>query len=194
MTTQTLESQPLNAKVAISTPQAIDYAEVVRKCAQRKADNGAQFTSTKGKATLQVAVNNTLYSLLGIAKHDANNNVVQLPDDVFAKAKAAVNAFWHNEARDIVQAAIDNDAKINVRRGVLMTRISAKGELVRSKTDKITAVYAPKAHEVKLCDTFGLTAAKQRMDTMLDNVGKYSREELQAQRNKIALLETALKG
>lgn len=192
MQTHTLESKPQSDKNAMSTPKELDYDAIIRTCAKRKVDNGAQFSSTKGKASLQIAVNNMLYSLLNIAKFDADNKAVSLPLDVFNAGKAAIESFWKNEARDMIEQAIQGDAKINIRRGVLMTRIDSKGNFVRSKTDKITAIHKATAAEYKLCDTFGLTAAKARLDTMLDNVGKYSRDELQTQRNIVIKLEQSI--
>lgn len=193
METKTIASQPPSNSVAISTPHEVNYSEVVRTEAKRKADNGAQFTSTKGKTSLLLAVADNVRSQLGIAKRDEQNRLVPLPDAVFAKCKSAVEAFWHNEARNIVETAIANDAKLTVRRGVLMTRIAKGDKLIRSKTDKITSVYSPAKAEYKLCDTFGLTAAKNRLDFMLDNLSKFTREELNAQRHAIEVLENAVR-
>lgn len=189
---KTLETQAPQNIQAISTPSDIDFDAIVRLCAKRKVDNGAQFSSVKGKASLLSVCIDTTRSQLGIAKRDENNVPVALPQDVFNKLKSAVESFWHNEARSLVERAIREDAHITVRQGVLMSRVSDKGEISRSKTDKITSVYKPKVNEHRLCDTFGLTAAKARLDTMLEQVGKWSRAELEAQRRKIAVLEDSL--
>ena len=195
---KTLESQPQSNIQAMSTPEsstpelAIDYLGTVRRNAKRKVDNGAQFSSTKGKQSLLACVCDDVRSQLGIAKFDGDNKRIALPDAVFQACKQAIDKFWHNDARELVQRAIDNDAKITTRHGVLMSRIGKNDAIIRSKTDKITAVYSPKESEHRLCDTFGLSAAQSRMDTMLDNVGKYSREELAVQKRKIELLELAL--
>lgn len=190
---RTLETQPPSNAAAISTPTGgLNYAEIVRTCAKRKVDNGAQFSSTKGKTSLLNVCIDTVRSQLGISKRDEDGKPVNLPDDVFAEIKLAVNQFWHNEARDLVELAIQKDAQITIRRGVLMSRVNDKGEITRSKTDKITSVYKPATNEHRLCDMFGLTAAKARLDTMLEQVGKWSRAELNAQRAKIAVLEDSI--
>ena len=193
MNTKSLEAIPANAVVAISTPKELDYDSIVRDAAKRKVDNGAQFSSTKGKSSLQIAVNNILYSMLSIPKFDENGKANSLPNDVFQKGKAAIERFWFNEAKSMVDDAIANDAKINIRRGVLMSRVDSKGKIQRTKTDKATFTHVAKAFEHRLCDTVGLVSAQKRLDEMLDNVGKWSREELQTQRNKIIALENALK-
>lgn len=190
--TKTLASQPLTNTVAISTPSELNYNEIVRRNAKRKSDNGAQFSSTKGKTSLLLCVLDDVRSQLGIPKFDENNKRTSLSDDVFQKAKQALESFWHTSAKDMVQRAIDNDARITVREGVLMSRIGKGDKIIRSKTDKLTAVYNPTEKEYKLCDTIGLIAAQNRMDVMLDNVGKWSREELAEQKKKIELLEKAI--
>lgn len=193
MTTKTLETQPPSNTVAVSTPTGgLNYPEIVRTCAKRKVDNGAQFSSTKGKTSLLNVCIDTARSQLNIAKRDADGKPVNLPDDVFQNIKLAVNQFWHNEARELVDKAIAEDAHITIRRGVLMSKVSDKGEVSRSKTDKITSVYKPLKSEHRLCDMFGLSAAKSRLDSMLEQVGKWSRMELDAQRRKIAILEDCL--
>jgi hypothetical protein len=189
---KTLETQAPSNKVAISTPSDIDYNERVKVNAKRKADNGAQFSSTKGKVSLLLCVVDDVRSLLGIAKFDEQNKPNKLPDDIFNKCKESVESFWRNQAVQIANTAIANDAKVTTRHGILMTRIGKGDKLVRSKTDKMVSVYNPQPTEYKLCDTFGLTAAQARMDFMLDNVGKFSREELKAQQHAVELLQSAL--
>ena len=189
---KTLETQAPSNKVAISTPSDIDYNERVKVNAKRKSDNGAQFSSTKGKVSLLLCVVDDVRSLLGIAKFDEQNKPNKLPDDIFNKCKESVESFWRNQAVQIANTAIANDAKVTTRHGILMTRIGKGDKLVRSKTDKMVSVYNPQPTEYKLCDTFGLTAAQARMDFMLDNVGKFSREELKAQQHAVELLQSAL--
>ena len=188
----TLEQQPPSNKAAISTPESIDYIAAVKVNAKRKVDNGAQFSSTKGKVSLLLCVVDDVRSQLGIAKFDADNKPNKLDDVTFNKCKEAVEQFWRNQAIELANTAILNDAKITTRHGILMTRIGKGDKLIRSKTDKIVSVYNPKPNEYRLCDTFGLSSAKARLDMMLDNVGKWSREELKAQQRTIELLELAL--
>jgi hypothetical protein len=192
MKTQTIEAQPKNNTVAISTPSELNFYDTVLRNAHRKAQNGSQFSSTKGKTSLLLCVIDDVRSQLGIAKFDEDNHRTNLPDDIFAQCKKAVESFWHTEATSLVERAIANDAKITVRSGVLMSRKGKADKIVRSKTDRFTSVYAPKASEHKFCDMVGLTAAKSRLDAMLDNVGKWSREELDSQRKWIETLEIAI--
>lgn len=192
METKTLESQSKSNTVAVSTPHELNYVDIVRSCAKRKVDNGAQFSSTKGKTSLLIACIKSAKSQLGIGDKDDNGKFIELPSEIFQNVKKAVESFWHNEAQTLVQRAILNDAHITVRHGILMSRVSDKLEITRSKTDRITSVYKPTNQEFRLCDTFGLTAAKARLDTMLDQVGKWTRAELDAQRRKIEVLEDSL--
>jgi hypothetical protein len=192
MNTQTLEVQALQNKQAVSTPAELNYHGIVKSCAKRKADNGSQFSSTKGKQSLLLVVLDTVRSMSGIAKFTEDGKRTALPDDLFQAAKKAVETFWNCEAQDIVNVAMANDARITVRRGVLMSRIGKGDKIVRSKTDRFTSVYTPEAKEHKLCDLIGLTAAETKLDTMLDQLGKYSREELDTQKRIIEVLRTSV--
>lgn len=194
MNTTTLETQTPSAKAAISTPLVIDYDLAVAKVAERKVDNGAQFSSTKGKTNLLNAVIDYIRSITGQGKFDAEGKKTSLPSEQFESIKSAIERFWHLGAKQMVDNAIKNDARITMRRGVLMSRVDGKSKIIRSKTDRMTMVYVPTKSEHKFADTVGLTAAKQRLDVMLDNVGKWSREELEGQRNKIVILEKAIAG
>ena len=187
----TLATPPQNIQ-AVSTPSTLNYDAIVKQCAARKADNGAQFTSSKGKASLLSVAIDCVRSQLGISKFDENGKRNAIPDDKFKELRQAVDLFWHNEAREIVEQAIAKDARITVRRGVLMSRVNGKGVIIRSKTDKITSVYVPEAKEHKLADMFGHQAAESRLNTMLDNPGRYSREEIQAQRETVEKLAQAI--
>ena len=194
-TKKTLETQAPSNTAAISTPATIDYLAIVKVNAKRKVDNGAQFSSVKGKISLLLCVCDQVGSELTIEKKDNGNGKFTrtLPDDVFAKCKEATETFWRNQAVQIANNAIENDAKVTTRYGILMTRIGKNDALLRTKTDKMISVYSPQTEqEFKLCDTFGLTAANARMDWMLDNVGKYSREELKAQQHVVELLQNAV--
>lgn len=190
----TLETQAPSNKQALSTPKELNYDAIVRRNAKRKVDNGAQFSSTKGKTSLLNCCIDDVRSELGIAKFNADNQRNNIPAEHFEKLKLALDMFWRNEAQDIVKQAIESDAKLTIRRGVLMTRFGKDNKLVRSKTDTIKAVHVATAKEHKLCDMFGLASLQTKLDNMLDNPGKYDRTQFDAVRKQIELLELEIDG
>lgn len=148
----TLETQAPSNKQAVSTPKELNYREIVRRNAKRKVENGSQFSSTKGKTTLLLCCIDDVRSELGIAKFNEQNQRNNIPENHFSELKIALESFWSNEAQDIVKQAIQSDAKLTIRRGVLMTRFGKDNKLVRSKTDTIKAVHIAEKREHKLCD------------------------------------------
>lgn len=194
MSKTTLESQAPSNTVAISTPKELNYVAIVRRNAKRKVDNGAQFSSVKGKTSLLNCCIDDVRSELGIAKFNEQNQRNAIPENDFKELKIALESFWRNEAKDIVDLAIQKDAKLTVRRGVLMTRFGKEDKLVRSKTDTIKAVHIAEAKEHRLCDMFGLSALQAKLDNMSDNPGKYDREQFATVKRQIEILEREIDG
>jgi hypothetical protein len=192
--TNTHETQAPSNKVALSTPKELNYPAIVRRNAKRKVENGSQFSSVKGKTSLLLCCIDDVRSELGIAKFNDANQRNNIPETAFNELKIALNAFWQTEAQEIVSAALQKDAKITVRRGVLMTRFGKDNKLVRSKTDTIKAVHVAEAKEYKLCDMFGLSALQAKLDNMLDNPGKFDRTQFDTVKKQIELLEQAIDG
>jgi len=124
--TKTLEARPRNADAAVSTPAVINYDAIVRQCAERKSANGAQFTSTKGKSALLKLCVDSIRSQLNLRKHDDDGNVVQIPGEHFTAIKASINLFWESEAITIIRNGQERNGKVNIRRGVLGSKVDSK--------------------------------------------------------------------
>lgn len=88
---------PMNATVSMSTPKDIDYPALVERVASRKASQGKQvFDGRRKEQNLFALVCAMLKSMLGMAPSD------RLTDDVAAKVKEAVSAFWETKAQSFL--------------------------------------------------------------------------------------------
>lgn len=188
-TTKTLETMPANNSAALSTPAELDLVAMVKQCATRKANFGESFSSKRGKASLFSACCAFYRSAKNLPKFDADGKPVRLPDNIVAEIEAAISLFWKQQAEDILGFG----KIVSYRKGYAIVKVDDDGRVHAKKGAMLKAE--------KECEdvsdyhrTVGekLRVAKKRLDYMLDNAGKFERDEMANQKWQIECLEQAL--
>lgn len=188
MNTQTLESMPQNATLAISTPADIDLVELVKVCAKRKSKDGQSFTGKKGKASLFSAVCSMYRSERGLPKLNEDGSPARLADSVVQDIEKAIETFWARMAASLVSYG----EVVSYHKDVSAVKLNDKGEAIPYLTATMKAKrQCADISEWHRTANLLLAKAQKRMDYMLDNAGDYSRDEFDEQRIKISALEKA---
>lgn len=169
--------------LAVSTPKEIDLVEMVKNCAFRKSNIGETLVGNKGKRNLFSAVCADYKSLRSIAKD------TRLDDETVGKINEAIKSFWSRQAQrildygEVVSASFDKPSAEFTEDGKRVTNVHLNAKLHSRKE-------LCDSRERKLNVLFMLTQARKRMDNMLGEVGKHTREAMAAQALRIAALET----
>lgn len=181
---KTLESVPANSVAAISSPQDLDYAQVVETCATRKAKIGQSFNGRKGKQGLFSLSCAMVKSLIGLGKLD------KLEIDVENNIRLAVENFWKLQATkilnygEVVSVTFDKPV-IRFNDEMSVTSIQGQASMVARREPNNVS-------ETLLWLHYAKSQASKRMDYMLENVAKYNRAELQTQQAKLAGIENKI--
>lgn len=187
--TQTLETTPRNAQAAVSTPTEIELVSLVSEVARRKSKDGFTFSGTKGKSTLFSAVCSAYRSLRGLPKFTEDGKPARLSDSVVSELNQAIERFWTNKALEIVNYG----TVVSYRKDVSAMKLDKNGEAELYLTSTMKAKRrCADISELHRTAGLQLEKAKKRMDYMLDNAGKFDRDEMDEQRIKISALERAL--
>lgn len=184
----TLETLPRNADAAVSTPTEIDLVVLVSECAKRKAKLGESFQGKKGKQSLFALACAAYRSLRGLPKFDDDGKPCQLPDSIANSIREAVASFWATKANEILSYG----EIVSYRTDITKATVTDDGKVKLHLEAVLKAKRNPKdAAEFRLHCSFAHKQAQKRMDYMLDNLAKFDRDELNAQRRKVECLEKA---
>lgn len=172
---------PKNARAARSTPPSIDYVAVVEEVAKRKASIGTNFAAKKGKQSLFTGVCASVLSLKGKAKTD------KLPETVIASINHAITDFWKLQAHKILSYGRMVSATYDKPKALFTEAMEVQAVVLNAT---LRAERDPKDNGEERLFTLALVkSAKDRMDYMLENLQKFEREELNAQKKRIESLE-----
>lgn len=190
MNTQTLETMPPNARQALSTPNEIDLSVIVTQVASRKSKDGVTFAGKKGKASLFSGVCAAYRSARGLPRLNDDGTPAKLADSICNEITDAIARFWQAKGNEIVNYGVVT----SFRKDVSACKINDKGEAELFLTATLKAKReCGDTSELNRTAKLQLDKAEKRMDYMLDNAGKFERDDFDTMRIKIQALKKVLK-
>lgn len=190
-----------------SAPQ-VDYGKIVAECATRKSAIGQTFVGKQGKQHLFASACASVKSLLGMAKFMDDNKTPTRLDDVYVNGILdAMKEFWQSQANRLLNYGEIRSATFD----------KPTAEAVKSETGIVTGfkprlnarIHAQKdcrdASESALMLEFCIAQQRKRVDYMQGIItpggnqssagaGRSTREEIDAAKAKLALLESSKAG
>jgi hypothetical protein len=189
MNTKTLETLPSNAKQALSTPNEIDLGTIVQTVASRKSKDGITFAGKKGKASLFSGVCATYRSARGLPRLNEDGTPARLPESMVTEVNEAIARFWEAKGNEIVNYGVVT----SFRKDVSACKVNDKGEAELFLTATMKAKReCGDISELHRTAKLQLDKAEKRMDYMLDNAGKFERDDFETIRVKIMALKKVL--
>jgi hypothetical protein len=174
-------TKPKNAAAALSSPKSIDYVAMAEAVAKRKASIGTNFAAKKGKQSLFTGVCAMVLSTQGKAKTD------KLPEAEIASINAAIADFWKLQANRILSYGRMVSATYDKPKAVFTEALEVESVVLNAT---LRAERDPKDKAEERLYTLALVkSAKDRMDYMLENLAKFERAEMTAQKTRIESLE-----
>src|ERR1019366_589484 len=119
-----LEQTPLNAQVAISTPNELDYTAIVAGQATRKSSNGQTWTTNKGKVSLLTACIHTVRSHLGFAEYDDEGSKSRIGSFHVESVKSAIDGLMNTPVNSILNEEKETGASIRIRKNYLAPKFN----------------------------------------------------------------------
>lgn len=172
---------PQTAKETARPGKTIDLLQLVRETAESKVKVGQSFGK---KQELFAKTVQEYKSKLGLDPQ------CRLADDVAEAIRLSVKEFWVACANRVLSEFPDNQ---RARFNRPICRIDDKGKVQTGWGAAVSGERKDKdSKEAKFSAVHHLEQAKRRMDYMLDNKGKYEREDFERQRKRIADLEKHL--
>lgn len=196
--TTTLETQPLNAQIAISTPHELDYAGIVMTHAKRKSSNGQTITTNKGKVSLLTACIDSVRSQLGIAEYDDEGGKTRIGSEHVECLKSAIDSLINSTSNDILRVAKEQGANIRIRRDYLAPKFNEdKGTIgvdIKSAITTSKEQYANSGN-YRMGVVMLVEGAKKRLSSLELKAGTTNNEDAIAKcKRKIAKGEQVLAG
>ena len=186
--TMTVESQPRNNAVALSTPAELDVVQLVKDVASRKfhgAENAHSYVTRKGKTDLFSGVWAAYRSAKGIMKFDEQLKPTQATAAQAAEINEAINAFWLSVNRDFMAFGEMKSSK----RGGINGKLNGEGDADLYQTWTMTRKQDAQGLKERLFFAQQMKhKASKRFDAMRENVnGKFDRSQI-AEQNKVLCL------